>query len=106
MSEDVEEILQRIVDTPSRLFMLTGPAGVGKTTDVKIIAQVLGLPYYVFTCGPDTDELSLLASTVPNMRSAPEMDRTITFPTLKELVADPAMALAKAGEPLREKILF
>ena len=104
VSEDVEEILQRIVDTPSRLFMLTGPAGVGKTTDVKIIAQVLGLPYYVFTCGPDTDELSLLASTVPNMRSAPEMDRTITFPTLKELVADPAMALAKTGEPLREGI--
>ena len=47
--------------------MMTGDAGTGKTTDARMIAQILGLPYYVFTCGPGTDELELLATTVPNM---------------------------------------
>lgn len=38
VSEDAEEILQRIIETPARMFMLTGSAGGGKTTDAKIIA--------------------------------------------------------------------
>ena len=58
-----------VTHTPARLFMMTGEAGTGKTTDVRMLAQILGLPYYVFTCGPGTDELELLASTVPNMET-------------------------------------
>ena len=102
VSGDVEEILQRIVDTPARMFMLTGSAGGGKTTDAKIIAQVLGLPYYVFTCGPDTDELTLLASTVPNMgRKAEE---TQAFPLLEDLMMDPATALSMMSGDYQEGI--
>lgn len=52
---------------PGKTFYDDGEAGTGKTTDARMIAQILGLPYYVFTCGPGTDELELLASTVPNM---------------------------------------
>lgn len=92
VSEDAEEILQRIVDTPARMFMLTGSAGGGKTTDAKMIAQILGLPYYVFTCGPDTDELSLLSSTVPNMGK--KCDTLPEFPLFEDMQMDPATALS------------
>ncbi|MFR0985268.1 MAG: hypothetical protein ACLSFZ_00680 [Frisingicoccus sp.] len=71
--------------------MLTGSAGVGKTTDAKIIAQVLGYPYYFFTCGPDTDELSLVASMMPNVRQ--EGEKTVNFPTYEDMLMDPASAL-------------
>lgn len=92
VSEGAEEILQMIVDTPARMFMLTGGAGGGKTTDAKIIAQVLGLPYYVFTCGPDTDELSLLASTMPNMTH--QKGEYPAFPLYEDMMMDPATALS------------
>lgn len=102
VSEDAEEILQRVVETPARMFMLTGSAGGGKTTDAKIIAQVLGLPYYVFTCGPDTDELTLLASTVPNMggvkMAVPE------FPHFEDMMMDPASALSMVNGVYQEGI--
>ena len=102
VSEDAEEILQRITDTPARMFMLTGSAGGGKTTDAKIIAQVLGLPYYVFTCGPDTDELTLLASTVPNMGQ--KEVRLPEFPLFEDMMMDPATALSVVCGDYREKI--
>lgn len=102
VSEDAEEILQRIIETPARMFMLTGSAGGGKTTDAKIIAQVLGLPYYVFTCGPDTDELALLASTVPNMgKTKPDLPK---FPLFEDMMMDPASALSIVNGVYQEEI--
>lgn len=102
VSEDAEEILQRVIETPARMFMLTGSAGGGKTTDAKMIAQVLGLPYYVFTCGPDTDELALLASTVPNMGKA-KMEIP-QFPLFEDLMMDPASALSMINGNYQEGI--
>lgn len=102
VSEDAEEILQRIIETPARMFMLTGSAGGGKTTDAKIIAQVLGVPYYVFTCGPDTDELALLASTVPNTGKA-EQDIP-RFPLFEDMMMDPASALSMVSGNYQEGI--
>ena len=91
VSKEAEEILQMVDKTPARLFMLTGDAGTGKTTDARMIAQILGLPYYVFTCGPGTDELELLASTVPNMETK---KRTLPqLPDFQDLQMDPASAL-------------
>ena len=74
VSIGAQNILESIVKTPARLFMMTGGAGVGKTTDARIIAQVLRVPYYCFTCGPETDEMTLLASMIPNMRKKPETE--------------------------------
>ena len=67
VSQVAEEIIRMGTGSSARLFMMTGEAGTGKTTDARMIAQVLNLPYYAFTCGPGTDELELLASTMPNM---------------------------------------
>ena len=47
-----------IVNTPSRLFMMEGDSGSGKTTDTKIIAQLLGYPvvYYYMWSGNGGDK--------------------------------------------------
>ena len=65
-----------IVNTPSRLFMMEGDSGSGKTTDTKIIAQLLGYPRFVFTCGPGTEEISLMVSLVPNVDSTAKITET------------------------------
>lgn len=102
VSQEVEEILEMVVHTPARLFMMTGEAGTGKTTDARMIAQILGLPYYVFTCGPGTDELELLASTVPNMGTK---KKTLpVLPAFYDLQMDPASALCVLSGTYEEGI--
>lgn len=93
VSIGAQNILESIVKTPTRFFMMTGGAGVGKTTDARIIAQVLGVPYYCFTCGPETDEMTLLASMIPNMRKKAECEPD--FPIFEDMMMDPASALAQ-----------
>lgn len=102
VSPDTQIILESIVKTPSRFFMLTGGAGIGKTTDARIIAQVLGVPYYCFTCGPETDEMALLASVVPNMGKRPEQQED--FPVFEDMMMDPASALAQITGSYEEGI--
>lgn len=102
VSKEAEEILQMVDKTPARLFMLTGDAGTGKTTDARMIAQILGLPYYVFTCGPGTDELELLATTVPNMGGTAHLE--MELPRLEDIEMDPASALATVNGIYEEGI--
>lgn len=62
----------------------------------------MGLPYYVFTCGPDTDELALLASTVPNMgKTKPDLPK---FPLFEDMMMDPASALSIVNGVYQEEI--
>ena len=82
--------------------MMTGDAGTGKTTDARMIAQILGLPYYVFTCGPGTDELELLATTVPNMGGTAHLE--MELPSLEDIEMDPASALATVNGIYEEGI--
>lgn len=102
VSKEAEEILQMVDKTPARLFMMTGDAGTGKTTDARMIAQILGLPYYVFTCGPGTDELELLATTVPNMGGTAHLE--MELPSLEDIEMDPASALATVNGIYEEGI--
>ena len=88
---DAEKILRAVAKTPVRTFMITGSAGVGKSTDAKIIAQVLGVPYYYFTCGPNTDEMELIASMVPN--TSRKSVQNVRYPLFEDMTMDPATAL-------------
>ena len=46
----------------------------------------------MFTCGPGTDELELLATTVPNMGGTAHLE--MELPRLEDIEMDPASALA------------
>ena len=96
VSVEGQEILQMIKKTPARLFMITGGAGVGKTTESRMIAQILGLPYYKLTCGPGTDETDLLVTTVPNI-AKPKPEEEV-FPSILDFQMDPASALAVVSD--------
>lgn len=37
--------MEAVVHTPMRVFMAAGESGTGKTTNAKIVAQLLGMPY-------------------------------------------------------------
>lgn len=93
VSAETQEILDMVTKTPARIVMVTGEAGVGKTTDSQIIAQVLGRPYFAFTCSPDTDEITLVAGMLPNTGRNPKAN--INWPSFEDLMMDPASAVAR-----------
>lgn len=93
VNTETQEILSMIVNTPARFFMLAGESGAGKTTDSKIIAQALGYPHFVFTCGPNTEETSLMVSILPNIDSCKQPEEH--WPTMEDFLMDPASAVAE-----------
>ena len=102
VSVGAQEILRMVDRTPARIFMITGEAGIGKTTDCRMIAQILGVPYFKLTCGPGTDETELLASPMPNMGTP--KDEAGAFPSLQDFMMDPASALAAVSGTYQDGI--
>lgn len=94
ISESLELMVKMASVAHMSKFMLRGPAGVGKTTDAKLLAAVLGLPYRVFTCSENTDEMDLLANMLPNT-GVPAIHNSIPEPNFQDMMMDPATALAK-----------
>lgn len=94
VSSDALSILNVLKKTPMKTFMLSGPAGTGKTTDCKVIAALLGLPYRLYTCSDGTDEMDIVSKMIPNTKGVKD---TISQDLLKRvynaLVMDPATAL-------------
>lgn len=103
VNTDTQEILSMIVNTPSRLFMMEGDSGSGKTTDTKIIAQLLGYPRFVFTCGPGTEEINLMVSLLPNVDTTAKIPES-ELPTYEDFKIDPASALAALTENYQGEI--
>lgn len=103
VSEEVTEILEAVCSTPMRVFMAAGDAGTGKSTNAKIAAQLLGLPYYFFTCGEGTDEVDLVSSMVPNLGKR-ETKEAVSVPTYRDFVMDPASALEMVSGTYEEGI--
>ena len=94
VSAEAQEIMDAVINSPMRVFLSVGEAGTGKTTNAKIIAQLLGLPYYAFTCSEGTDEVDLVSSMVPNTGERPGKIQ-IPMPTYQDLIMDPVSALAQ-----------
>lgn len=107
--EEVSDILDVVLNTPMRVFMSAGESGTGKTTNARMVAQMLGLPYYSFTCGEGTDEVDLVSSMIPNIGGG-KVDEAVTFPTYKDMVIDPASALERItgtyGEEMDQEAAF
>ena len=93
VNTETQEILTMITNTPARFFMLAGESGAGKNTDSKIIAQALGYPHFVFTCGPNTEETSLMVSILPNIDGCKLPEEH--WPTMEDFLMDPASAVAE-----------
>ena len=74
--------------------MMAGEAGTGKTTSAKMAAQLLGLPYYFFTCGEATDEVDLVSSMIPNTGRRDSVVPAV-FPSFQDMKMDPATALER-----------
>ncbi len=47
-------------------ILLYGPSGTGKTEGSQAIAEMLGLPYYSYTCSADDDKFDLIGQLIPN----------------------------------------
>lgn len=94
VSVEAQEILEAVIQSPMRVFLSVGESGTGKTTNAKIIAQLLGLPYYAFTCSEGTDEVDLVSSMVPNTEEKGGKVQ-IPMPTYRDIIMDPASALAQ-----------
>ena len=72
--------MEAVVHTPMRVFMAAGESGTGTTTNAKMVAQLLGMPYYFFTCGEGTNETDLVSAMIPNIgskKAEPVMDLLI-----------------------------
>ena len=101
--EAVSDILEAVLNTPMRVFMSAGESGTGKTTNARMVAQMLGLPYYSFTCGEGTDEVDLVSSMIPNIGGTKAVE-TAVFPTYEDMMMDPASALERVTGIYEEEI--
>lgn len=100
---EVSEIVEAVVHTPMRVFMAAGESGTGKTTNAKMVAQLLGMPYYFFTCGEGTDETDLVSSMIPNIGSK-KAGSVMDMPTYVDMQMDPASALERVSGVYEETI--
>ncbi|MFR2488200.1 MAG: hypothetical protein ACLTAC_33560 [Hungatella sp.] len=101
--EEVSDILEAVLNTPMRVFMSAGESGTGKTTNARMVAQMLGLPYYSFTCGEGMDEVDLVSSMIPNI-GGNKAEETAAFPTYEDMMMDPASALERVTGIYEEEI--
>lgn len=103
VSEEVQDMLEMIKNTPLRNFMMRGNSGTGKTIDVAILAKALGLPYYFLTCSEGTDEMDLVSTMIPNTGHRAEKEQVV-LPDYEEFMMDPATVLSEYTGDYEEDI--
>lgn len=104
VDEEVYEIAEYIVASskdknPIRNFISRGETGIGKSYRCKMLAKVLGIPYLVFSCNPDTETHDFLSKFVPcteDIWDGDENNKHIPeFPTFEEMAYDPITSYKK-----------
>ena len=94
VSEEVQDILEMIQNSPMRTFMMRGDSGTGKTIDVAILAKALGLPYYFLTCSEGTDEMDLVSTMIPNTNDKVKTEPPV-MPDYEDFMMDPSTVLSE-----------
>ena len=94
VSEEVQDILEMIQNSPMRTFMMRGDSGTGKTIDVVILAKALGLPYYFLTCSEGTDEMDLVSTMIPNTNDKVKTEPPV-MPDYEDFMMDPSTVLSE-----------
>lgn len=72
-------------------ILMEGPKGTGKTSDAKMLAALLGLPYTKYTCFSDMDSSSVTGGIYPVL----DEEEDFYIPSDDEIFFDPAGAFAK-----------
>lgn len=67
-------------------ILMEGPKGTGKTSDAKMLAALLGIPYTKYTCFSDMDSASVTGGIYPVL----DENKPVYFPSDDEFFFDPA----------------
>jgi hypothetical protein len=78
-AEDTAEKIRRRIKAGINNLWLYGPAGTGKTTLCKMVAQSLGMPYTLLSCSAGTSPCEILGHKFPEPRPSP-VSRAVGIP--------------------------
>ena len=84
------------------IFTLVGPAGIGKTTFAKILAQALGKPFFILPLGGEKKSATFLGTNPESPRS--ELGKIAQF-LIQGQVADPLILLDEIDKSYLPEIL-
>lgn len=92
-----------------RDYMLKGPTGTGKTTMCKVLGLLLNLPVLTFSCDPDTDQLALGCSIVPNAETEESVSLSLdqfmaTMPSIDDMSFEPEKSYMRLTGETKENV--
>ena len=83
---------------PLRNFLLTGPAGLGKTEMCQAVAMGVTLPYVYYTCSASTEEFNFIGQMLPRTEdgqvAASGVWSESNLPTAMDILNDPGTAMS------------
>ncbi len=88
--------------SPCNSIRIEGPTGVGKSFALKMVAQLLGIPYFSINLNADTDTVSLKSQVVPKTNSTDE--KPMIPPTEEDFIYAPERAWEKMTGEKKENV--
>lgn len=86
--------------SPCNSIRIEGPTGVGKSFALKMVAQLLGIPYFSINLNADTDTVSLKSQVVPKTSA----EKPMIPPTEEDFMYAPERAWEKMTGEKKENV--